>query len=196
MGIACNLGHGDGQIAHKSGIRLGAESGAVTCPECGQQVAVRPSDGWWNIEAHDKRTVRVLANGVFDCLHPGHVAHLKAARALGDELIVSLTADESVKKGEGRPVFPWKERFNMLAELKCVDAVYLVHSAKQAIELIRPDIYVKGIEYQHNLPEQNMVEDYGGRVVFLDTKPLYSSTAIVTGRLFDDRVRAAREGSK
>jgi rfaE bifunctional protein nucleotidyltransferase chain/domain len=140
--------------------------------------------------------VRVLANGVFDCLHPGHVAHLKAARALGDELIVSLTADESVKKGEGRPVFPWKERFNMLAELKCVDAVYLVHSAKQAIELIRPDIYVKGIEYQHNLPEQNMVEDYGGRVVFLDTKPLYSSTAIVTGRLFDDRVRADREGSK
>jgi hypothetical protein len=57
MGIACNLGRGDGQIAHKSGIRLGAETGMITCPECGQQVPVKPShwvgnNGWWNIEAH------------------------------------------------------------------------------------------------------------------------------------------------
>ncbi len=139
--------------------------------------------------------IRVLTNGCFDCLHAGHVAHLKAARALGDELIVSLTADESVRKGEGRPVFPWKERFNMLTELRCVDAVYLVHSAKQAIELIKPDIYVKGIEYELNLPERQLVEDLGGRVVFLDAKPRYSSTMILTGQLFNDRIRVDREGS-
>jgi hypothetical protein len=67
MGIACNLGRGDGQIAHNSGIRLGAESGEIKCPECGQQVPVKPShwvgnNGWWNIEAHNQpvRTPYVL----------------------------------------------------------------------------------------------------------------------------------------
>ena len=133
------------------------------------------------------RPIRVLALGCFDCLHIGHVKHLQAARALGDELIVALTADPSVKKGPGRPVFSWKERFDHLYALKCVDGVYVVSNWRKAIELIHPDIYVKGIEYEGNLPEQNMIEEYGGRVVFLDTKPRYSSTLILTGQLFNER---------
>ncbi len=137
------------------------------------------------------RLITVLADGVFDCLHVGHVVHLRKARALGDKLIVALTADHAVNKGSGRPVFPWSERSEMLGAIKCVDAIYCVVSAQQAIELIKPDIYVKGIEYEGMLPEQEQVEAYGGRVVFLDTKPRYSSTAILTGKLLDERTRPA-----
>lgn len=137
------------------------------------------------------KMIRVLADGCFDCLHIGHVRHLQAARALGDELIVALTNDQGAHKGPGRPLFGWHERWEMLMALKCVDAVLLTPNASQAIEMIRPDIYVKGIEYKHYLPETLLVEQCGGRVILLDTKPTYSSTAIVTGQMLNDRIRVA-----
>ena len=138
--------------------------------------------------------IRVLCDGCFDGLHPGHLAHLRAAAKLGDELLVALTADEHVNKGQGRPVFPWLQRAAMLRALRCVDTVYMVDSGKQAIEYLKPDIYVKGAEYRGRLPEQELVESYGGRVVFLDTSPVYSSTDLLTGKYLEDRVRAARAG--
>ncbi len=137
--------------------------------------------------------IRVLANGCFDCLHPGHVAHLQAARKLGDKLIVALTDDAYVGKGPGRPVFPWIERCAMLMSLKCVSNVVRVCSAAEGIELVRPKVYVKGIEYKGNLLEQGLVESMGGKVVFLDTSPVYSSTRILNGKLLEDRIRVVRE---
>ena len=131
--------------------------------------------------------ITVMCNGCFDCFHYGHFVHLKAARALGDRLVIALTDDPFVNKGPGRPLFPWKERMEILAALPFVDAVYQVSSAEHGIRLVRPDIYVKGIEYEDELPERAMVERYGGRVVFLDERPRYSSTKIMTGEMLRER---------
>ena len=131
--------------------------------------------------------IRVLCDGCFDCLHVGHIAHLMAARALGDTLIVALTTDEYVFKGPGRPCFRWPERAQMLRAIKYVDRVIPADSAASAIRLIRPNIYVKGKEYEGRLPEKELVESFGGKVVFTDT-PVYSSTHILSGGLLRDRV--------
>ena len=131
--------------------------------------------------------IRILADGCFDCLHIGHVVHLQEARALGDMLMVALTADSWVGKGPGRPVFNWRERCDMLSALRCVDQVHLVYSGIDAIELLKPDIYVKGIEYKDKLEERELCDRLGIRVVFLDTKPVYSSTKIVNGELYGHR---------
>lgn len=89
----------------------------------------------------------VLANGVFDILHIGHVEHLRQARSMGDFLIVSLTVDECVNKGPGRPIHTWEERASILRELRCVSSVFKTRNAVEAIHWIKPDIFVKGIDY-------------------------------------------------
>src|SRR6266446_2118272 len=64
------------------------------------------------------RTV-VLAHGVFDLVHPGHIRHLEAARRFGDLLVVTITPDPFVNKGPGRPFFPHSLRAEALAALAC-----------------------------------------------------------------------------
>lgn len=89
----------------------------------------------------------ILCNGVFDVLHIGHLEHLREARNMGDRLVVSLTADESVKKGPGRPINTWNDRAEMLKELRCVSEVIHTKSAVEAILRVRPNYFVKGIDY-------------------------------------------------
>ncbi len=99
------------------------------------------------------------SHGIFDLIHPGHIAHLEGARALGDVLVVSVTADKYVQKGPGRPYFTEQLRLRSLAALECVDYVVLVPKpgAMDAIEAIRPDFYCKGKEY-----EDPSYDDSGG----------------------------------
>lgn len=94
-----------------------------------------------------KKHIIVLANGVFDLLHAGHVDHLIEARTMGDKLFVSLTSDDFVKKGPGRPINNWFDRARVLSALRCVDKVYPTQSAVSAILRLKPDIFVKGIDY-------------------------------------------------
>lgn len=89
----------------------------------------------------------VLANGCFDILHFGHLLHLREARAMGTRLVVSLTVDEAVNKGDGRPLNKWQQRAALLLELRCVDEVIPTDSAVRAIYEVKPDIFVKGIDY-------------------------------------------------
>jgi rfaE bifunctional protein nucleotidyltransferase chain/domain len=125
------------------------------------------------------RTI-VLANGCFDILHYGHLAHLEAAREAGDWLIVALTGDAHVNKGPGRPVFNAEQRAKMLRSLRCVDEVIVsdAPTPHALIDRIRPNIYAKGKEYVGKLPEQSFIEGYGGRVLFTDTV-VYSSTKLL-----------------
>lgn len=123
----------------------------------------------------------VLANGCFDPFHYGHLCYLQEARKLGDVLIVSVTIDDYVNKGPGRPAFPLQERMAMLRALAIVDEVFPSVSGTEAVKRVKPDVYVKGKEYAGKLPEQALVEFYGGRVHFIDA-PTYSSTDILTGR--------------
>lgn len=129
-----------------------------------------------------------LCHGVFDLLHLGHVRHLEAARRQGDYLIVTLTADEFVNKGPGRPVFTEQLRAEMLAALEYVDAVGINSgpSAETVIRTVRPDIYIKGSDYVDAdkditgkiKAERDAVEEFGGRIVFTDEITFSSSTLI------------------
>ena len=91
----------------------------------------------------------VLANGCFDGLHIGHLIHLKAAKKMGDRLIVSITNDESVKreKGWGRPFFSQDERAEFVKLFRFVDEVIIVSGVREAIQLVKPTIFVKGPDY-------------------------------------------------
>lgn len=88
----------------------------------------------------------VLANGCFDVLHVGHVRHLKEAKSMGKLLVVSLTADENVNK-PGRPIHKWEDRAEVLKSLRCVDVVIKSRGAVEAIQFVKPNIFVKGIDY-------------------------------------------------
>ncbi len=92
----------------------------------------------------------VHCHGTFDLLHPGHIDHLQQARALGDRLVVSITADRYVNKGPGRPVFDAYTRRQQLRALRCVDEVFIHEGpdAADAIRFVEPDIYCKGKDYE------------------------------------------------
>ena len=126
----------------------------------------------------------VLANGVFDILHIGHLLYLEAAAKMGDILVVSITADAFVNKGPGRPMFPEAQRAKMVGALKCVDRTIIVNSALEALETVKPDIFVKGPDYIGNI--QTIHADYcrnhGIEIRFTDT-PIYSATKIINDRL-------------
>jgi rfaE bifunctional protein nucleotidyltransferase chain/domain len=120
------------------------------------------------------RTV-VWTNGVFDLLHVGHVRSLTAAKSFGDVLVVGVNDDQAVTiaKGAGRPLVPAAERAEVLAALDVVDAVVVFDepTPERALEQLRPEVHCKGADYAppdgKPIPEQALVESYGGRVEFL-----------------------------
>lgn len=83
----------------------------------------------------------VLATGGFDPLHSGHIAYFKAARALGDMLIVGLNSDEWLIRKKGRAFMPWNERLCIINNLAMVDEVYTFDdedgSARHFIQQVR-----------------------------------------------------------
>ena len=93
----------------------------------------------------------VLTNGVFDLMHYGHVQYLRAARALGDLLVVAVNGDDSVRriKGPQRPLVPEQERAALVAALGCVDYVTIFgeDTASHVVGALQPDVYVKGADY-------------------------------------------------
>lgn len=133
----------------------------------------------------DHPACTVLAHGCFDLLHIGHIKHLQAARRLGDRLVVSITADEYVGKGIGRPHFNEHQRAEAIRALACVDDVIISRSgdATGVIRQIHPDVYVKGVDYQHDTGdglarERTAVEAIGGKLVFTETEKFSSSRLI------------------
>jgi rfaE bifunctional protein kinase chain/domain/rfaE bifunctional protein nucleotidyltransferase chain/domain len=144
----------------------------------------------------------VQCHGCFDIVHPGHIRYLRFARDLGDVLIITVSADETVGKGIDRPYISEDLRLENLAELECVDYVCLDRNtwAGPVLEALRPDIYVKGKEYENKgdprfARERDLVEGYGGKVVFSSGEVVYSSTFILDQfrhrfQLENDRIRA------
>jgi rfaE bifunctional protein nucleotidyltransferase chain/domain/rfaE bifunctional protein kinase chain/domain len=126
----------------------------------------------------------VATGGCFDVLHAGHIASLDAARRLGDALVVLLNSDGSVRrlKGPGRPVVGQGDRARVLAALRSVDAVVVFDEddPRAALNLLRPDVWVKGGDYTpEQLPEAADVRSWGGEVTVLPYLSGRSTTAIL-----------------
>lgn len=139
-----------------------------------------------NLRKKDKKIV--LCHGVFDLLHPGHIKHFESAKKKGDILVVTITKDEYVNKGPGRPVFNQLLRAESIAAIECVDFVAVNEwpTAVETIKKLKPRFYVKGSDYAKRdddvtgkiLEEEEAVKSVGGMLHFTD-EITFSSTAII-----------------
>lgn len=129
-----------------------------------------------------------LCHGVFDLLHPGHFRHLRSARSSANVLVVTITGDNYVGKGPGRPAFSQDLRAEALASLEAVDYVVIIEEATAvpAITAVKPDVYVKGQEYANEADdptgnirkERELVEGFGGKLTFTEDIVFSSSKLI------------------
>ena len=129
----------------------------------------------------------VMTCGCFDPFHVGHLYHFQFARRLGDPLIVAVTKNGFVHKGEGRPMFDEKERAAVIKALAIVDDVILVESSIEALALVQPAVFCIGIEYKHKVRKEDVryCRTNGIRIEFSDEKT-YSSTRIVNDLVRQD----------
>jgi len=122
---------------------------------------------------------RIVVNGTFDLLHPGHVALLNHARGLGDHLTVAIDADQRVRelKGASRPVNNQKTRKFMLENLKSVDQVKIFYSDQELVDIVRNcSIMVKGSDYRGQTIVGSDVID---QIVFFERLDDYSTTKTI-----------------
>lgn len=127
----------------------------------------------------------VFTNGVFDILHRGHASYLAQAKALGASLVVGVNSDSSVKmlgKGDDRPINAEADRQALLAALESVDmaVLFVEQTPVELIEKIRPDIYVKGGDYEiDTLAETHLVKSWGGTAVAIPFLYERSTTSLL-----------------
>jgi len=130
----------------------------------------------------------VHCHGVFDLLHVGHIKHFKEAKTFGDILVVSITPDEFVNKGPGRPTFSTSLRLESLSELESVDYVVANKwpSAEEIIKIIQPNVYCKGPDYKNHsdditgkiTEEEGAVNFVGGKIIYTDDITFSSSSLL------------------
>ncbi len=134
----------------------------------------------------------VLTNGVFDILHRGHVTYLARARALGASLVVAVNTDASVRrlgKGDDRPINHEADRAAVLAALESVSLVTLFDEPVPlpVLDLVRPDVYVKGGDYDMALiPEAQLARTWGAQTLAIPFEHERSTSALLA------KVRAPR----
>jgi rfaE bifunctional protein nucleotidyltransferase chain/domain len=126
----------------------------------------------------------VATGGCFDLLHAGHVATLRAARGLGDCLIVCINSDDSVRrlKGPSRPLVTAPDRARVLEALEFVDAVVVFDedTPAEVLDRLRPDVWAKGGDYAGaDLPEAAVLRRWSGQAVVLPYLDGHSTTALV-----------------
>ncbi len=126
----------------------------------------------------------VFTNGCFDILHYGHLDYLAGSSELGDRLVIGLNTDASVQtlKGPDRPVNNETTRAMVLACMEFVDAIVLFDEPTPLtlIEAIKPDVLVKGGDYEAQLVVgYDFVTQNGGEVRILPFVDGYSTTAVI-----------------
>ena len=145
------------------------------------------------IEDIKKKGKKIIqCHGVFDLVHLGHIRHLNLAKKKGDILVVTITKDKYVKRGPGRPIFNENLRAETLASLAITDYVSIIDfpTATEAIKILKPDIYVKGIDYKKKstditgkiYEEEEAVKSIGGCLSFTDDIT-FSSTNLINSYL-------------
>lgn len=137
----------------------------------------------------------VHCHGCFDLMHPGHIKHFQAAKKMGDVLVVTVTPDIYVDKGQGRPVFNQALRAESIAALECVDYVAINKwaTAEETLKLLAPHIYVKGQEFK-NLEdktgkiqrEYDVLKEIGAEMRFT-RETVFSSTKLLNEHFRKDK---------
>lgn len=149
----------------------------------------------------------VMCHGTFDIVHPGHIRHLLYAKSQGDVLVVSVTADAHIAKGALRPYVPQDMRAFNLAALEVVDLVIIDQDPTplRNIALIQPDYFVKGYEYiksgihKKSREEKDLIDSYGGEMIFSPGDIVYSSSQILEMAppdLSDEKLLFLMDGEK
>jgi rfaE bifunctional protein nucleotidyltransferase chain/domain len=128
--------------------------------------------------------VLVLANGIFDLFHVGHVRYLEGASAEGDFLVVGVNGDACSRrlKGEGRPFLPAGERAEIVASLGCVDRVVIFEetNVEALLRALRPDVHAKGTDYSPDtVPEREVTREVGGRTAIVGDPKDHSTTDLL-----------------
>lgn len=126
----------------------------------------------------------VFTNGCFDILHRGHIEYLAKASDLGDELIIGLNTDKSVKKlkGSARPLQDEYSRALQLASLHFVSAVVLFdeETPYELIKIIQPDFLVKGSDYKaEEIVGYDILKVKGGKICTIDFVDGYSTSSLI-----------------
>ncbi len=157
------------------------------------KIISREAAARWGRELQGRGLKVVFTNGCFDLLHPGHVAYLEEARALGDALLVAVNTDASVRrlaKAGARPINPEADRARVLAALAAVDRVVLFteDTPLELITELQPDILVKGGDYRVDaVAGREVVLARGGRVLVLPFRAGYSTSLLL------ERIRASED---
>ncbi len=129
----------------------------------------------------------VHCHGCFDLMHPGHIKYFQSAKRMGDVLVVTVTPDKFVDKGPGRPVFNEMIRAECVAALECVDYVAVNEwpTAEETLRVLRPDVYVKGQEFEKLedktgkiQKESEVVKEIGAELKFTH-EMVFSSTELI-----------------
>ena len=127
----------------------------------------------------------ILTNGCFDMFHVGHLRYLEGAKALGGCVVTAVNDDAHIKRtrGANRPIIPEQERVEIVSSIRHVDVVTLFHeeTVEDLIREIKPDFHAKGTDYTvDTVPEKDIVEAVGGRVVIVGDPKDHSSTELVS----------------
>lgn len=135
-----------------------------------------------NLKSRGKKIV--FTNGCFDLLHYGHIKYLEDAKRKGDILAVAVNSDTSVKriKGGGRPIVNQNDRLRIIAALENVDYVVLFNESTplKAIKLLKPDVLVKGADWnKNNIVGSDFVLSYGGKVSVIRLAKGRSTTNLI-----------------
>jgi len=186
---AAALALGEGALVSEAvGAAVAAASAYVAAGGPASLVGSRggaPSDDAADVVARVRAAggTVVATGGCFDLLHAGHLATLESARRLGDCLVVCLNSDDSVAglKGPTRPVVGQADRARLLSALSCVDAVVVFDepTPHAVLSWLRPDVWVKGGDYDH-LPEAELVGRWGGEAVVVPYLDGRSTTAMIS----------------
>ena len=127
----------------------------------------------------------VVATGVFDILHPGHLKFLESAREQGDILIVGMNNDENVRKSKGknRPIQNEYDRAYLVAGFECVSRVHIFSVGTDFFRLVQPDVLIMsasgGIAVENRKEHFSMIEENGGEVVVFDAFSMLHSSEII-----------------
>ena len=141
----------------------------------------------WRENLRKENKKLVVTNGCFDIVHRGHITYLINARKQGDSLLLAVNSDNSVKalKGPSRPVINENDRSFILSCFPFIDALVIFDTPRcdNLLKEIKPDIYVKGADYNLNTMDQGereILESVGSEIRFISFVDGYSSSNIIS----------------